>query len=59
MEQKKIELKPGDPQSCTGSGDHGLECQCDECNYLMDCMAKFDRKPAERHVPAEKPWWVK
>ena len=42
-----VELTPGDPEKCLGNGEHIdtdgklIECCCDECDYLMDCVGKF------------------
>ncbi|MCL2695585.1 MAG: hypothetical protein FWE69_04600 [Clostridiales bacterium] len=35
-----IELTPGNlGKACLGSGEHeGIECCCDECDYLMCCI---------------------
>ena len=53
MEEKVIditgvELTPGNPDECLGNGEHLdnvgvlIECCCDECDYLMACMEKWD-----------------
>lgn len=58
MEQKKIELKPGDPNNCIGNGQHpGIECQCDGCDYLFECCRVPGPAP-ERNAPVERPWWL-
>ena len=37
-----VELTPGKPAVCLGNGEQGLECCCDECDYLLDCFPEFD-----------------
>ena len=39
-----IELTPGEPDVCLGSGDRGFECCCDECDYYLLCFPEFDIK---------------
>ena len=54
MEEKVIditgvELTPGNPDECLGNGEHvdgdgmPIECCCDECDYLMACMEKWEK----------------
>lgn len=44
-----IELTPGEPDVCLGNGEHIdetgelIECCCDECDYLMACMEKWEK----------------
>lgn len=40
---KKIKLMPGNEgKDCPGNGSTpGIECQCDECDYLMCCVPKY------------------
>ena len=26
---------------CTGNGQHELECQCDECDFFLDCFQEI------------------
>ena len=42
-----IELTPGDPYDCLGSGERGFECCCDECDYFLLCFPEFDFKNKE------------
>lgn len=39
MNMEDIELNPSlGGKDCKGNGEHeGIECQCDECDYLMEC----------------------
>ncbi len=37
-----IELTPGEPDDCLGSGDQGFECCCDECDHYLLCFPEFD-----------------
>ena len=45
-----IELTPGEPDVCLGNGEHIdedgelIECCCDECDYLMACMEKWEKE---------------
>lgn len=40
MNTEDIELNPSlGGKDCKGNGEHeGIECQCDECDYLMECF---------------------
>ncbi|MBR5180285.1 MAG: hypothetical protein IKW90_16025 [Lachnospiraceae bacterium] len=40
MNIEDIELNPSlGGKGCKGNGEHeGIECQCDECDYLMECF---------------------
>ena len=42
MDVTGVELTPGDPSVCLGSGDFGFECCCDECDYYLLCFPEFD-----------------
>lgn len=56
----KLELKPGDPENCPGLGlDPDIECQCDECDYLMECCGKFPRGSVPREAMADATWFRK
>ena len=33
-----LELSPGDPQNCKSNGRHGIECQCENCDFFLDCF---------------------
>ena len=37
-----IEITPGKPDICLGSGEQGFECCCDECDYFLLCFPEFD-----------------
>ncbi len=39
MNMEDIELNPSlGGKECKGNGEYeGIECQCDECDYLMEC----------------------
>ena len=40
-----VELAPGRPEHCQGNGKHpGIECCCDECDYLELCLEADQRK---------------
>lgn len=39
-----IELAPGEPTVCLGSGEQGFECCCDECDYYLLCFTGFNTK---------------
>ena len=40
---QEIELMPGNEgKECLGNGTvPGIECQCDECDYLMCCTPEY------------------
>ena len=40
---QEIELMPGNEgKECPGNGTvPGIECQCDECDYLMCCTPEY------------------
>ena len=42
-----VELTPGEPTVCLGSGEQGYECCCDECDYLALCIPCFDQENEE------------
>ena len=42
-----VELTPGEPDVCLGSGEQGFACWCDECNYYLICFPEFDVKDEE------------
>lgn len=46
---KKIKLMPGNEgKDCPGNGTvHGIECQCDECDYLMCCVPEYSPDECE------------
>lgn len=35
----RAELSPGDPENCHGNGRHGIEMQCENCDYFLDCFS--------------------
>ncbi len=37
-----VELTPGEPKVCFGSGEQGFECCCDECDCFLLCFPEFD-----------------
>ena len=37
-----VELIPGDPVACSGNGEQGFECCCDECDFFLLCFPEFD-----------------
>ncbi len=41
---EEIELMPGNEgEDCPGNGTvPGIECQCDECDYLMCCIPEYN-----------------
>ena len=39
-----VEITPGNPKVCLGSGEQGFECCCDECDYYLLCFPEFDSK---------------
>ncbi len=39
-----IELTPGKPEVCLGSGDLDFDCCCDECDYFLLCFPDYDPK---------------
>ena len=41
---EKIKLRPGNNgQDCPGNGTApGIECQCDECDFLMCCIPELN-----------------
>ena len=43
MNIEDIELNPSlGGKDCKGNGEHeGIECQCDECDYLMECYGLY------------------
>ncbi len=46
---EKIKLMPGNEgKDCPGNGTvPGIECQCDECDYLMCCVPEYSRGGCE------------
>ncbi len=41
----KKELIPGNGgENCPGNGENGEECCCDECDYLLCCVAEFSEE---------------
>ena len=47
MDITSVELTPGEPTVCLGSGELGFECCCDECDYFLLCLPEFDPKSKE------------
>ena len=45
-----IELMPGKPAVCLGTGDHSFECCCDECDYYLLCFPEFALKSKEGEI---------
>lgn len=45
-EEKEIELTPSpEGKECFGNGtSEGIECQCDECNFFLECFEEFRKK---------------
>ncbi|MBR2883405.1 MAG: hypothetical protein IKB93_01310 [Clostridia bacterium] len=39
-----VQLMPGNEgKDCPGNGEHKwIECQCDECDYLMCCLPEYN-----------------
>ncbi|MBR3417949.1 MAG: hypothetical protein IKG82_04580 [Oscillospiraceae bacterium] len=39
MNRGEIELTPSpNGINCIGNGQHEIECQCDECDFFLDCF---------------------
>ncbi len=39
MNHAEIELTPSpNGINCIGNGKHDIECQCDECDFFLDCF---------------------
>ena len=49
-----VELTPGEPSVCLGSGEHGFACCCDECDYYLLCFPEFDQKNKEVNIDNNK-----
>jgi len=33
-------------QACLGNGEHeGIECCCDECDFMLCCFPEYEKKP--------------
>ena len=49
-----IELTPGKPTVCLGSGAREFECCCDECDHYFLCFPEFDQKNKNENVVENK-----
>jgi hypothetical protein len=49
-----VELSPGEPATCLGNGQQGLECCCDECDFFLLCFPEFDPKNKEENIAVDK-----
>lgn len=44
---EKIILTPSpNGINCIGNGQHEIECQCDECDFFLDCFPDLQKDPA-------------
>lgn len=45
-EENDIELTPSyQGKDCIGNGtSEGIECQCDECNFFLECFEEFKKR---------------
>ena len=62
MEKEKIidptgiELKPGEPEICSGNGEHVdengelIECCCDECDHYLKCFPNSENEEKQPTV---------
>ena len=40
---QSIELSPGKPDACLGSGEYEFECCCDECDFYLICFPDWQQ----------------
>ena len=49
-----VELTPGEPTVCLGSGEQDFECCCDECDYYLLCFPELDSKNKQENISENK-----
>ena len=54
MDITGIELTPGNPTVCLGSGEQGFECCCEECDYFLLCFPEFDVQIKKENIATSK-----